>query len=37
MRYCDGFAEYVSAPVKALARKPANMTFEEAAAIHRRE
>jgi NADPH:quinone reductase-like Zn-dependent oxidoreductase len=33
MRYCDGFAEYVSAPVKALARKPASMSFEEASAI----
>jgi len=28
-----GFAEYVCAPEKALARKPASMTFEEAAAI----
>jgi NADPH:quinone reductase-like Zn-dependent oxidoreductase len=33
MRYCDGFAEYVAAPVKALARKPANMSFEVASAI----
>jgi NADPH:quinone reductase-like Zn-dependent oxidoreductase len=33
MRYCDGFAEYVAAPVKALARKPASMSFEEASAI----
>ena len=33
MRYCDGFAEYVSVPVKALARKPASMSFEEASAI----
>jgi NADPH:quinone reductase-like Zn-dependent oxidoreductase len=33
MRYCDGFAEYVSVSVKALARKPATLTFEEAAAI----
>jgi NADPH:quinone reductase-like Zn-dependent oxidoreductase len=33
MRYRDGFAEYVCAPEKALARKPASMTFEEAAAI----
>jgi NADPH:quinone reductase-like Zn-dependent oxidoreductase len=28
-----GFAEYVCAPEKTLARKPANLTFEEAAAI----
>jgi NADPH:quinone reductase-like Zn-dependent oxidoreductase len=28
-----GFAEYVCAPEKTLARKPASMTFEEAAAI----
>ncbi|MDH5216536.1 MAG: NAD(P)-dependent alcohol dehydrogenase [Gammaproteobacteria bacterium] len=28
-----GFAEYVSAPEKALIRKPANMTFEQAAAL----
>src|SRR5918996_2645678 len=27
------FAEYVSAPEKALAVKPANLTFEEAAAV----
>jgi NADPH:quinone reductase-like Zn-dependent oxidoreductase len=33
MRYCDGFAEYVSVPVKALARKPASMSFAEASAI----
>lgn len=33
MRYCDGFAEYVSAPVKALALKPASMSFEQASAI----
>ncbi len=28
-----GFAEYVAAPEKALALKPANLTFEEAAAV----
>ncbi len=28
-----GFAEYVAAPEKALALKPANVTFEEAAAV----
>src|SRR4030066_52316 len=33
LRYRDGFAEYVCAPERALARKPARMTFEEAAAI----
>jgi NADPH:quinone reductase-like Zn-dependent oxidoreductase len=33
MSYHDGFAEYVCAPVKALARKPASMTFEEVSAI----
>lgn len=33
MRYSGGFAEYVCAPEKALALKPANMTFEQAAAI----
>jgi NADPH:quinone reductase-like Zn-dependent oxidoreductase len=33
MRYSGGFAEYVCAPEKALAPKPASMTFEEAAAI----
>jgi NADPH:quinone reductase-like Zn-dependent oxidoreductase len=33
MSYHDGFAEYVCAPVKALAQKPANMTFEEVSAI----
>jgi NADPH:quinone reductase-like Zn-dependent oxidoreductase len=31
--YHGGFAEYVCAPEKTLARKPAGMTFEEAAAI----
>lgn len=31
--YHGGFAEYVCAPEKTLARKPASMTFEEAAAI----
>jgi len=31
--YHGGFAEYVCAPEKTLARKPARMTFEEAAAI----
>ena len=31
--YHGGFAEYVCAPEKSLARKPASMTFEEAAAI----
>ncbi len=31
--YTGGFAEYVCVPEKALARKPANLTFEEAAAI----
>ena len=33
MRYHDGFAEYVCVPEKALAHKPASMTFEEASAI----
>lgn len=28
-----GFAEYVSVPERALARKPANLSFEEAAAV----
>ncbi len=28
-----GFAEYVSVPVDAMASKPANLTFEEAAAV----
>jgi NADPH:quinone reductase-like Zn-dependent oxidoreductase len=31
--YHGGFAEYVCAPEKTLARKPAGMTFEQAAAI----
>jgi len=31
--YHGGFAEYACAPDKTLARKPAGMTFEEAAAI----
>ena len=31
--YRGGFAEYVCVPEKTLARKPANLTFEEAAAI----
>jgi NADPH:quinone reductase-like Zn-dependent oxidoreductase len=31
--YHGGFAEYACAPEKTLARKPASMTFEEAAAI----
>ena len=31
--YHGGFAEYVCAPEKTLARKPAGMTFDEAAAI----
>jgi NADPH:quinone reductase-like Zn-dependent oxidoreductase len=31
--YCGGFAEYVCARGNILARKPAGMTFEEAAAI----
>ncbi len=33
LRYRGGFAEYVCAPERGLARKPASMTFEEAAAI----
>jgi NADPH:quinone reductase-like Zn-dependent oxidoreductase len=33
MSYHDGFAEYVCAPVQALARKPVGMTFEVASAI----
>jgi NADPH:quinone reductase-like Zn-dependent oxidoreductase len=31
--YHGGFAEYVCAPEETLARKPASLTFEEAAAI----
>lgn len=31
--YHGGFAEYVCAPERTLARKPASLTFEEAAAI----
>lgn len=31
--YCDGFAEYVCSRGKYLARKPAQLSFEEAAAI----
>jgi NADPH:quinone reductase-like Zn-dependent oxidoreductase len=31
--YAGGFAEYVSVPESALARKPAALTFEQAAAI----
>jgi NADPH:quinone reductase-like Zn-dependent oxidoreductase len=30
---CGGFAEYVAAPVEVLALKPANLSFEEAAAV----
>lgn len=33
MRYSGGFAEYVCVPETALARKPASLTFEQAAAI----
>ncbi len=33
LRYGGGFAEYVCAPERGLAHKPARMTFEEAAAI----
>jgi NADPH:quinone reductase-like Zn-dependent oxidoreductase len=33
LTYTGGFAEYVCVPEKALARKPASLTFEEAAAI----
>ena len=33
LRYRGGFAEYVCVPERGLARKPARMTFEEAAAI----
>jgi NADPH:quinone reductase-like Zn-dependent oxidoreductase len=33
MRYSGGFAEYVCVPERGLARKPARMTFVEAAAI----
>src|SRR5688500_14762045 len=33
LSYGGGFAEYASKPESALALKPANMTFEEAAAI----
>jgi NADPH:quinone reductase-like Zn-dependent oxidoreductase len=30
---CGGFAEFVSAPVEVLSLKPANLSFEEAAAV----
>jgi NADPH:quinone reductase-like Zn-dependent oxidoreductase len=33
LTYAGGFAEYVCVPEKALALKPASLTFEEAAAI----
>ena len=33
LRYRGGFAEYVCAPERGLARKPASLTFEQAAAI----
>jgi len=33
LKYRGGFAEYVCAPERGLARKPASLTFEEAAAI----
>ena len=33
MRYSGGFAEYVCVPETALARKPAGLSFEQAAAI----
>lgn len=33
LRRCGGFAEYAVAPEHALAPKPANLSFEEAAAI----
>src|SRR5262245_5018986 len=33
LRYMGGFAEYVSVPETALARMPAGMTYEEAAAL----
>ena len=33
LRYGGGFAEYVCAPERGLVRKPASLTFEQAAAI----